>query len=122
MYQTFWNYQQKKSGEIVISKEEIQKMLDQAYQAGYNQAFVEQCKLAKNELLVNAQKKEESDPNMKNGNINKADRTTSSDISATNMEDEEDSTHDEFASHDLSTPMTPPQLPDMEDLIPDIDV
>lgn len=41
MYQTFWNYQQKKSGEIVIAKEEIQKMLDQAYQAGYNQAFVE---------------------------------------------------------------------------------
>lgn len=122
MYQTFWNYQQKKSGEIVIAKEEIQKMLDQAYQAGYNQAFVEQYKSAKNELLVNAQKKEESDPNMKNGNMNKSDRTTSSDISAANMEDEEDSTHDEFVSHDLSTPMTPPQLPDMEDLIPDIDV
>lgn len=122
MYQTFWNYQQKKSGEIVIAKEEIQKMLDQAYQAGYNQAFVEQYKSAKNELLVNAQKKEESDPNMKNGNMIKSDRTTSSDISAANMEDEEDSTHDEFVSHDPATPMTPPQLPDMEDLIPDIDV
>ena len=36
-FKAFWNYQKKKTGEIVIAEEELQEMLDAAWDAGYNQ-------------------------------------------------------------------------------------
>ena len=35
-FTALWNYQRKKTGEIVIAEEELQKMLDAAWDAGYN--------------------------------------------------------------------------------------
>lgn len=36
-FTALWNYQRKKTGEIVIAEEELQKMLDAAWDAGYNE-------------------------------------------------------------------------------------
>lgn len=36
-FKAFWNYQKKKTGEIVIAEEELQEMLDAAWDAGYNE-------------------------------------------------------------------------------------
>lgn len=36
-FTAFWDYQKKKSGEIVIAEEELQQMLNAAWDAGYNQ-------------------------------------------------------------------------------------
>lgn len=40
-FKAFWNYQKKKTGEIVIAEEELQEMLDAAWGAGYNQGRAE---------------------------------------------------------------------------------
>ena len=40
-FKAFWNYQKKKTGEIVIAEEELQEMLDAAWSAGYNQGRAE---------------------------------------------------------------------------------
>ena len=40
-FKAFWNYQKKKTGEIVIAEEELQEMLDAAGGAGYNQGRAE---------------------------------------------------------------------------------
>lgn len=40
-FKAFWNYQKKKTGEIVIAEEELQEMLDAAWNAGYNQGRAE---------------------------------------------------------------------------------
>ena len=39
-FKAFWNYQKKKTGEIVIAEEELQQMLDAAWGAGYNQLLL----------------------------------------------------------------------------------
>lgn len=92
MYQTFWNYQQKKSGEIVIAKEEIQKMLDQAYQAGYNQAFVEQHQMVMESARITGE--ERSDESSLDGSL----------------------------KNEPVIPMMPLQLPDADDLMSDLDL
>ena len=40
-FNVFWNFQKKKTGEIVIAEEELQRMLDAAYDAGYNQSIAD---------------------------------------------------------------------------------
>ena len=40
-FKAFWNYQKKKTEEIVITEEELQEMLDAAWGAGYNQGRAE---------------------------------------------------------------------------------
>lgn len=40
-FKAFWNYQKKKTEEIVIAEEELQEMLDAAWGAGYNQGRAE---------------------------------------------------------------------------------
>lgn len=38
-FNVFWNFQKKKTGEVMITEEELQRMLDAAYDAGYNQSI-----------------------------------------------------------------------------------
>ena len=35
-FKMFWNYQKRKNGEIVIDQSEMEAMIDQAYESGYN--------------------------------------------------------------------------------------
>ena len=43
----FWNYQKRKNGEIVIDQSEMEAMIDQAYESGYNSGLVEGMKTEK---------------------------------------------------------------------------
>ena len=43
-FKAFWNYQKKKTGEIVIAEEELQKMLDMAEKTAYNEGFMDGLK------------------------------------------------------------------------------
>lgn len=47
-FKTFWNYQIKKNGDILIGQEELQHMLDQAYESGYNKGVVSCMEIPKN--------------------------------------------------------------------------
>lgn len=40
-FNVFWNFQKKKTGEVMIAEEELQRMLDAAYDAGYNQSIAD---------------------------------------------------------------------------------
>lgn len=35
-FNVFWNYKKNKKGKIIISENELQKMLDAAYESGFN--------------------------------------------------------------------------------------
>lgn len=123
MYQTFWNYQQKKSGEIIIAKEEIQKMLDQAYQTGYNQAFVEQYQMVMESTRVSVRKETRNDSG-KHDNMGKISMGEASEIFSgiTGAGMPDDSSMDESSENEPITPMMPPQLPDEDDLMSDLDL
>ena len=46
-FKMFWNYQKRKNGEIVIDQSEMEAMIDQAYESGYNSGLVEGMKAEK---------------------------------------------------------------------------